>query len=93
MKYEVIPIQGGREGVGVTWRELDIAGPTFLRHYLLQRLILLLHGPVNIEAIEDRELRKYIASRSFIETNDDKLWLKLRFLENVFITKQVQGVI
>ena len=44
-----------------------------------QRLILLLHGPsVNFKAIEDKELRNYIASRSFIETNDDKFWIKLR---------------
>ena len=46
--------------------------------YYLQRLIILLHGVISKEDIEDKELWNHIVNRNYINTNDSNFWVKLR---------------
>ena len=47
-------------------------------YYHLQRLVILLHGVISKDDIEDRELWNYIVNRNYIDTNDSNFWVKLR---------------
>ena len=47
-------------------------------YHHLQRLIILLHGLISRDDIEDRELWNYIVNKNYIDTNDSNFWVKLR---------------
>ena len=71
------PGTAGRETSGVTSTLEDT------QYSVLQRLILLLHGGLSLDQIEDAELRRYVQSTSFLDTSDDRFLGKLRFVADI----------